>query len=273
MLSLTHASKGPSVWASLDSARPAAAGLSSYSAVTSSVSADELLPAHAALAAASAGVSVAEALLTGQQSHADRFQRGIRTLLDDGGWNAPTWRIDAAFAVFGSLPLVGVTFDDAYVLLDTVNGALAGPFALSSSLNAVILLSAHADVPVTSSDTRYFGIEGCPRTIAGDWNPYPVPAGWPAMPPWPTHPPIPPAVVGPPKYDCYTNSTSHCTCHRERRVVCGTGLLITIYCEEQEQCIFTPGNPGAPASCPPAIGDVIGSEDCNFFWRKRRVWF
>lgn len=62
---------------------------------------DKLLDVGSTIASASAGISEAEKLLTGLESHADRFQRGVDTLLADGCWHGTTWRVDAAFGVFG----------------------------------------------------------------------------------------------------------------------------------------------------------------------------
>ncbi len=69
----------------------------------------------------------AQALITGQLSHADRFEEGVVKFLADQGSSATAWRVDAVFGVYGSLPLLGVTFDDAIVLLDAANPAANAP--------------------------------------------------------------------------------------------------------------------------------------------------
>ncbi|MBX3405349.1 MAG: hypothetical protein KF869_01190 [Phycisphaeraceae bacterium] len=75
-------------------------------------------------------------------------------LLVDQNSDATAWRFDATFGIFGSLPLLGVTFDDAFVLLDAAEGNLDGPFDLDSPLDATVLLSHHAAY-ATGTTVRY----------------------------------------------------------------------------------------------------------------------
>ncbi|MFN7021905.1 MAG: hypothetical protein ACK4WH_11330, partial [Phycisphaerales bacterium] len=126
------------------------------------------------IAAASAGTTEAQALITGEESHAAKFERGVQQLLADGGWEGETWRVDAAFGVFGSLPLVGVTFADACVLLDSVNGTVDGPFTPRSPLTASGLLSSHPEYTIGTS-IRYFASNGCPGQRMAGWVPVPCP--------------------------------------------------------------------------------------------------
>ncbi|MFN7021200.1 MAG: hypothetical protein ACK4WH_07730 [Phycisphaerales bacterium] len=105
-----------------------------------------------------------------RESHAPKFERGVRTLLADGGWAGTTWRVDAAFGVFGSLPLVGVTFGDAFVLVDCVNGGVGGPFAVTSDLSADALLAAHSPVYASGSPVRFYSRPGCGTTTAARWR-------------------------------------------------------------------------------------------------------
>jgi len=142
---------------------------------------DKLITVGSIIAAASEGISEAQSLITGQESHATKFERGVQQLLIEGGWNGTTWRVDAAFGVFGSLPLVGVTFDDAFVLLDAVNGNVDGPFALTSPLNAASLLAAHSQEYVASQPVRFFSAQGCQKVVAASWRP--SPPSW-GSPPW-----------------------------------------------------------------------------------------
>ncbi|MCC6323121.1 MAG: hypothetical protein IT438_16985 [Phycisphaerales bacterium] len=138
------------------------------------------------IAAASAGTTEAQSLITGEESHATKFERGVRTLLADGGWVGTTWRVDAAFGVFGSLPLVGVTFSDAFVLVDSVNGGVSAAFSLSSSVDATLLLGAHSAQYLIGQPIRYMTLSGCATDHQAGW--------WPLMP----HPvsPRPPATPG-----------------------------------------------------------------------------
>jgi len=89
---------------------------------------------------------------------------------------ACAWRVDATFGVFGSLPLVGVTFDDAFVLLDSTSGALDGPFGLTSSLDATVLLAQHSAY-AAGTTVRYVNASGCLVVAAARW-PTTQPPGW-----------------------------------------------------------------------------------------------
>lgn len=129
-----------------------------------------------AIAKASKGVTQAQALITGQKSQADRFEDGVVQYLADQGADASVWRVDATFGVFGSLPLLGVTFDDAFVLLDATEGVLDGPFDLDSPLDATALLAQHAAY-ASGTTVRYVNASGCIAVAAARWRSTPPP-GW-----------------------------------------------------------------------------------------------
>ncbi len=143
------------------------------------------------------GVTQAQALITGQLSHADRFEEGVVKFLADQGSSATAWRVDAAFGVFGSLPLLGVTFDDAFVLLDATEGTMDGPFDLESPLDATALLAQHAAYAATTT-VRYRITLGCGAVAAPMWQPTPPPGGpftpRPAAPNLPTPPILLPGI-------------------------------------------------------------------------------
>ncbi len=164
-------------------------------------------------------------LITGQKSHADRFEQGIVQFLADQMSNATAWRVDAAFGVFGSLPLVGVTFDDVFVLLDTTNGVMDGPFDLDSPLDATVLLAQHGAY-AAGSTVRYVSFSGCPKTNVGIWHPStPLPPGSAPRPPctlplvqcrlpiWPGGmPPAPPLYPPTPPFNPLVPGWTGCTC-------------------------------------------------------------
>ncbi|MCC6321363.1 MAG: hypothetical protein IT438_08005 [Phycisphaerales bacterium] len=139
----------------------------------------KLIDAGSIIAAASAGTTEAQSFITGEESHATKFERGVQQLLADGGWRGETWRVDAAFGVFGSLPLVGVTFRDACVLLNSVTGALDGPFSPRSPLVATALLASHPEYTAGTS-IKFFASNGCKGGNMAGW--VPVPCTPPALP-------------------------------------------------------------------------------------------
>jgi hypothetical protein len=187
--------------------------------------------------------------------------------------------------VFGSLRMLGVTFDDAIVLLDATEGNLDGPFDLDSPLDATALLAQHAAY-ATGTTVKYFSFGDCPHINAGSWHPGGVPAVVPAPtprlpstfpsqpnrcpPPGSTPPNPPPATAWPNRIPCYNPANpaggwAGCTC---------SGTSGTFYCIVSKQFVGgTPprvyqrvtyyncgAGPTAPAGCPPA-GCVIVKQE------------
>lgn len=211
------------------------------------------------IASASAGTSIAQSLITGEESHADKFERGVRQLLVDGGWNGTTWRVDAVFGVFGSLPLVGVTFDDGFVLVDSVNGGVDGPFEPGTHLQADTLLAGHVEYTAASS-VKYFALAGCESPVAVKWRP--APPSWGTLP-W-----------GPPSWFLFGTSyfctltipaplwpRVDCRCIREGTSTDASGRAVVVreVCE-CTSCAGTgttggpPSGPVAPSGTPPTPG-------------------
>lgn len=238
-----------------------------------------------AIAKASKGVTQAQAMITGEKSQADRFEDGVVQYLADQGALATAWRVDATFGVFGSLPMLGVTFDDAFVLLDATEGVLDGPFDLDSPLDATALLSQHAAY-AAGTTVRDVSFGGCPHTIAATWHPGGLPAVTPAptprvpitlpgpttrCPPPGSTPPNPPAPTAwPNSIPCYNPANpaggwAGCTC---------SGTSGTFFCIVSEQFVGgTPprvyqrvtyyncgAGPTAPAGCPPAGCAIVKQE-------------
>ncbi len=259
-------------WASVSGANPAATPAGSLSPETQAAI-EKLMGVGPIIAAASAGVSEAQKMLTGEASQADRFQTGVVTLLADGGWTGDVWRVDAEFGVFGSLPLVGVTFSDAYVLLDSVNGNVDGPFSLSSDLDGRQLLLLHGTEFAAGSLVRYSGVLGCPKIVRSQWFPTPPPGG-----PWlpkvacPTCPAPPWALPGAIQCSLPFNPANagwltdwHCTsttvnatvafcdCWRYGRSenAAGNGIFTREHCQLNYACSVGPPGTAPPGSpCP-----------------------
>ncbi|MCC6321401.1 MAG: hypothetical protein IT438_08205 [Phycisphaerales bacterium] len=181
---------------------------------------NKLITVGSIIASASAGTSEAQSLITGEESHATRFERGVRETLAGGGWQGDTWRVDAVFGVFGSLPLVGVMFGDAYVLLDSTNGNIDGPFALTSVLSPDSLLAAHSQVYSSGSAVEFYSGPGCATTVAARWrNTFCMFCTVPPI----TWTPPPPGMA----YFCFTTGQQSdgsigCTCERHGTLVYGT---------------------------------------------------
>jgi len=173
---------------------------------------DRPIDTSPAIAKAAKGVTQTQALITGELSHADRFEQGIVQFLADQMSNASAWRVDAAFGVFGSLPIVGVTFDDAFVLVDSTNGAVDGPFDLVSPLDATVLL-AQQSAYVTGTTVRYVNASGCLILTAPQWRTT-QPPGW---TPAPVTPGVPATNPGGRQshwtdWHCTQKSQGNCVC-------------------------------------------------------------
>lgn len=155
----------------------------------------KLMNSGPAIAKAAAGVTVAQGLITGEKDQAVRFAEGVQQLLFDLGSNGAIGQVEAAFGVYGSLPILSVAFDDAYVLLDTTTGSIDGPFELDSYLDARVLLAAHTEY-IAGTSVRYYKEGGCSANLVAIWNTGgPPPA---ALPTTPRGPATPGPTVCPP---------------------------------------------------------------------------
>ena len=170
----------------------------------------------------------AETAITGKMSHADRFHEGVVKFLADYGSNGVAWRVDAAFGVFGSLPLVGVRFDDAYVLLDTTDGTLDGPFDLASPLDASVLLAQHGAY-VSGTTVRYRNASGCKVVAGPTWIPWPRPGPIPAIPGTTPAVPLPHTPSAPRPPNTIPGNPTSWSCQTQ-----GTGPGLKCVCESME---------------------------------------
>lgn len=131
------------------------------------------------------------------------------------GSNASTHRLEARFGRYGSLPLLLVNFDDVFVLIDTVNGAVAGPFADESPLDASSLLAAHAAYQ-SGTPVTYLNMNGCVVAARPRWNPWPPAPPIGPLPHVPTTPRAPSTIPGnPTNWSCTTlgvGPTLRCEC-------------------------------------------------------------
>jgi hypothetical protein len=99
-------------------------------------------------------------------------------------------RVDAHFSVYGQLPLVEVQFNDGFVLVDALNGAVSAPFATASAYDAREMIASHIGLPANEVAARYFSWRGCHLPVSTTWSdtppaaprytPKPPPAGAPA---------------------------------------------------------------------------------------------
>lgn len=194
------------------------------------------------------GASEARSLITGEESKADTFAQSVYAwlevvasaeLADD---SISVERLDAHFAVYGQLPVVLIKLPDAFVLIDAVNGNVAGPYDLTSDMDARPLLSVHNAAWVIAG-AKFFGRNGCNYMAAPGWKDTPPGGG----PQWPLTPAVAPATPegGGAPYNCRPVGQGGCVCTRPdtRTVPPGTTPVPT-----QTRCDYT------PAGCDPGAG-------------------
>ena len=138
------------------------------------------------------GLTETRKLLTGGTSKTDNMELLLENIPSALGIQAKTAQLLALFGVYGQLPLIQLQFADAMILVDAINGSVAGPFQPGSMLDASGLVASHVEASGTTG-IQYVAAGGCPTVNAG-WVPAggpggTIPAGWPRMPATPTMPP------------------------------------------------------------------------------------
>lgn len=149
--------------------------------------------------------------------------------------------IDAVWGVYGILPLAVVSTPDAYLLVDTTNGQVAGPFEPGSNFYADDLLALHTNV-FDSASTKpvYLNRRGC------EWQSPPIASVQPGYPPAPYQPqPVP---SGPTPGFTIPGNPSIWTC-----VTKGTGTLATCECTATSTYTLPPSTPAPPGYSSPTI--------------------
>lgn len=194
--------------------------------------------AQAAAAAQDLSSSPTRALL-GQRPFAAEFAENIAGFLEfTRQSNASVTRIDARFGRFGSLPLLEVDFADAFVLVDAINGNIAGPFEAGTAFDASSLLQMHSEY-VAATPVVYLNSGGCTQPVAGKWHN--GPPCWFCSPTITWNPPGPTGLT----WFCTSyslwNGASACVCTRFGTITIGTPP-VTYQVREECWC----GAPGPP---------------------------
>jgi hypothetical protein len=225
-------------------------------------------------------------LLQGHARKVDLVEQFAEQWCLQNGFNLRTYQVEVHFAKYGALPVVVGVFTRAqssgFVLIDGVNGALAGPFVSRSRIDPTSLLSAHSAY-ITGSDFAVINVStGCESPVADTRTlvpcPTPVPPG---CVPGSTPPPgmVPITVPGnpvpgaPSAWSCTTTTAGVCVCKRTINHVPGTGTacpfpdIIRGTCLMKEDVICTATS--TPCNCvggaggmPPGCGPTCSSE----FW-------
>ncbi len=228
-------------------------------------------------------VSESQKLLTGAPSRADEIEQLVRQQLIAHGFDPLTTRYDAAFGVYGSLPIIQAHLGQYVCFVDGQVGAVYGPYVQEMELArrfSEFALSRHMPREYSGFDlVRVFAHEtGCQVKFASVWVPWTQPATPLPVTPWPATPLN--TLPGWPKTTCsFSATTGICTCTVERTVSvvpCPTGAPVhpvTLLCAVKEisECTWTTGrtgctapNPNWPTSPPPATGWPTPVATCTY---------
>lgn len=229
---------------------------------------------------------VADAL-TGATPYWAEFLAGLMGTLGSGGdpLGARLSTLEASFGEWGSLVLIRVDIGNQYLLVDSVNGALAGPFDWSQPYAARVLLATHPEYSELDA-VEYFSAAGCPAThpVADTLTAYPCPPATPpavtppagSCPPPGTFLPLPPNSINPvpgrpSAWTCTSSgagASAVCSCTSEYTYTspgpCPTlsppmatavcVVKVITQCTSAAGCAGCPGAPTPNTSPPPAPG-------------------
>ena len=158
--------------------------------------------------------------LSGDPPYWEAMAQSVNTYLTAQGVEFSSEVLEGVFGTYGSLRILYVELGEAYVLIDTVTGNLAGPYQPGNAMDGRPLLEANAPPYETGSGAGFVDSFGCQTTTAKSWHStpppgttlaprspcplctvrVPVPPGGPVLPTWASPPwPLPPAY--PPFYD------------------------------------------------------------------------
>jgi hypothetical protein len=208
--------------------------------------------------------------LLGQVSEVDYFENEIRNWAMVNTIDLTTYRVNANFGRYGSLPLIVGVYqsgsDAGFVLIDGITGTVDGPFVSGSAIDPRGLLTLHGATFVSGSGVQVVDAKtGNCVAAAPTWHPItptsPIPPGYtprPAVPGLPvTDPKSLPGWPTVPR--CFTVAIpASCVCTYEEVWIPGPGLTPAIRVEQSCTCPMAvctgpvPNQPGlvpAVATC------------------------
>lgn len=244
----------------------------------------------AATAAQSGQISHPTALLTGTADAGLTMQTAVASSLNGiqvAGRPVMVYVTHALFGTCGDLPIVVVTYDRGFLLVDSVNGQTIGPFEPGTGIFAQKLLGQHLDAYDGSSPIQMvvaIGNDGCVDSgaVAATWHevpwwrpwwpwgtprpavpglpkaPPPTPAPTPPGPGYPAPPPANPSAPGWAAWSCSAAGAMCCCTETSQQLVAGPPQVlywvITYY-----TC------PGL-GSCPPAGFPTGCTIQSQWYW-------
>jgi len=161
-------------------------------------------------------VTEGQKLITGAESRADQVERRVQEIMVEQGLLPMTFRFDAAFGVYGSIPVIQVDIKDYTIFIDGWSGRSTG---LRPARNVLELSNLTRHYWEVDLDLPYYKTyragSGCQSLFALAWTPYQVQPGDTLTP----LAPLPPSTLpGRPTTPICTPNTATgvCTCVTER---------------------------------------------------------
>ncbi|MCC5823509.1 MAG: hypothetical protein LAT64_05560 [Phycisphaerales bacterium] len=194
-------------------------------------------------------------MLLGEPTNAERMRAQLDAWLQverSGDTGLGSYVIHAAFGKFGALPIIVIIYSDGYLLVDGMNGTVAGPYLYEDEIDAVSLLSLRAEY---SAGTGVAGININTSTWAVEvskWLPR-HPQHYVANPACPGNPGcwIPRLATGKPYYGCKPHPRGGCECEAKGTYVPGPNAPpgSPPFVETRIVCRL-PAGPGGEGDCP-----------------------
>ncbi len=122
-------------------------------------------------------------LLLGLPTNAQQLAWSIWDHLFDTGQDEPDdiRLLKAEFGIYGALPVLEITFEKGFILLDALTGEAFGPYADGQPYDPIPLLSNHPEYEPGTPASLIVASTGCPPAQGARWRqgpspyPYPVP--------------------------------------------------------------------------------------------------
>lgn len=215
-------------------------------------------------AQAATGGTEAQKLLNGGASRTDQAEARLITLLQDLDLTGSfTVRYEAAFGVYGSLPVIAFVLPDAFILVDGVTGAVAGPYKPDTNVDAGTLLAVHSEYS-TSFGAAIFTMAGCRQPASPPKN-IPSHPTTPALP-WAPQPPLPGKTPGNPTTwacgDVMLTAGASCCCTRTITYIDTTSTAVPPPTKSVlQRCCLGGACPGTSVPTSPLPGS-----NCTYFY-------
>lgn len=179
---------------------------------------DDLASLASNLAAAHDPTDDVRHMLLGEPTNAEDLRSELHSWLEiERPYDAKlgSYVIHVMFGKFGALPVVVISYESGYLLVDGVNGSIIGPFLYEDEIDASPLLAAHPQHSGSGSVSNIDVNSSSTVVLARDWYEVPprgyvpdpscTPAGcW--LPRQPTTP------TGTPSYNCTLIGNGNCKC-------------------------------------------------------------